>query len=845
MKMKRMYQLLWAMGLFLLSLTSCKNENMEKVTINEVDGLAVTWELIGNMTGGGKEDSYSCAFTLFNNTSKTLASDWTMYFNDLPRKFFQDSTAALQVQHINGDFFKLSPSSTFTDLQPGDSIRVEMKGQFWAIKESDAPCGLYFVFEIGEGKESKPSAVVANFTVKPFDRPEQYTRSTSDKYPHPDANYLFAQYKDLEKLPLKQKDIIPNVKKTKNSEGQFEITTETIILFERELESESEFLAEKVKETIGLTLEALQESSSELNSISLSINSSLSEEGYELKVSPSGVSIEGGSAAGVFYGIQTLVAMLPIEGKAPLESVELNDFPDLKYRGLHLDVSRNFHSKESILKLLDLMASYKLNKFHFHLTDDEGWRLEIPGLPELTEVGAFRGHTQDELENLYPSYGSGPSTENTVGSGFYSKEEFIEILNFAKVRHIEVIPEIDLPGHARAAIVAMNVRYKKLMAEGKQAEAEEFLLHDPQDKSVYASVQNYTDNVVCVCQPSLYTFLEKVVAEIDEMYDAADLELKTLHTGGDEVPKGVWTASPICEDLKKENTDLKTPHDLGSYFLENFHQILHTRGITTAGWEEIAMKDHTTPNPEFANSNFLPFVWNTVTGWGGEQTPYKLANEGYKVVLCNAPNLYFDMAYSKHSQEPGYYWAGFVGEKEVFDLRPFDIYESLEMGMNGEKLSPSEDQTKLEKKENIIGVQGQLWSETVKGQDMLEYYIFPKLLSLAERAWNAEPTWMKSGKPGAYKTAWNSFKNVVGQKELPRLGKQDVAYRVPPPGAKVIEGKLAINTLYPNLVVRYTTDGSEPNADSPLASESLTPNSNIKLRAFDQLGRGSRTVVME
>ena len=179
-----------------------------------------------------------------------------------------------------------------------------------------------------------------------------------------------------------------------------------------------------------------------------------------------------------------------------------------------LDVARNFQPKSEIFKVLDVMALYKLNVFHMHLTDDEGWRLEIPSIPELTEVGSKRGHTLDSKHFLPASHGSGGEVDNKTGTGFYSRADFIEILKYANKLHITVEPEIEAPGHARAAVKSMNARYDRLTTEGKKAEAEKYLLSDPGDKSVYSTAQYWTDNVIDVALPSTYNFVETIISEL-------------------------------------------------------------------------------------------------------------------------------------------------------------------------------------------------------------------------------------------------------------------------------------------------------------------------------------------
>jgi hexosaminidase len=243
-----------------------------------------------------------------------------------------------------------------------------------------------------------------------------------------------------------------------------------------------------------------------------------------------------------------------------------------------VDIARNFQSKQQLLKTLDLMALYKLNVLHFHFSDDEGWRLEIPGLPELTTVGARRGHALNDENFLHPSFGSGPDIASH-GTGFYSKADFIEILKYAKERHIDVIPEIETPGHARAAVASMTARYNRLLKEGQKAEAEQYLLYHPADTSKYKSVQRWYRNVIDVSLPSTYTFLEKVVDEIVLMYKEANAPLETLHFGGDEVPGGVWAGSPAVHRLMKENSSVKTISDLWYYFFGNISEMLGKKGL--------------------------------------------------------------------------------------------------------------------------------------------------------------------------------------------------------------------------------------------------------------------------
>src|SRR5690606_26895568 len=295
-------------------------------------------------------------------------------------------------------------------------------------------------------------------------------------------------------------------------------------------------------------------------------------EGYRLLVDAKGVVVEASTPTGVFYGIQSLKGLLSPsswtekQDTITLQGVTIADEPRFSHRAVMLDVSRNFQTKEQVMKVLDLLALYKVNVMHFHFSEDEAWRLEILGLPELTEVGARRGHTLDDAQWLMPSYGSGPDVANAPGSGFYSRADYIELLRYATKRHIRIIPEIETPGHARAAIKSMDARYRAYVAKGDTAAATQYLLRDLEDQSEYRSIQNWDDNIINVALPSTYTFLEKVVDELIAMHKEAGAPLQTIHFGGDEVPKGVWAKSPAVHQLMATAPGMAHVDDLWYYF---------------------------------------------------------------------------------------------------------------------------------------------------------------------------------------------------------------------------------------------------------------------------------------
>ncbi len=423
-------------------------------------------------------------------------------------------------------------------------------------------------------------------------------------------------------------------------------------------------------------------------------------------------------------------------------------------------------------------------------------------------------------------------------------------------RHIEVIPEIDVPGHARAAIKAMDARAASLTAAGKPEEAAKFRLSDPEDMSTYRSVQMWRDNVVNPCQESTYAFLGVVIDDIVSMYTEAGAPLSTLHTGGDEVPRHVWEKSKACEAVVGKVPGVASTADLPRYFLGRLNALVAAHKLVTGGWEEIGLTkvdDKKVVDPTFLDKNLLTYVWNNVWGWGDEDVGYKLANAGYKVVLANATNLYFDLAYEKDPEEPGYYWASITETRKPFEFVPENLFESAyqdQMGNPIDQVATYANRVHLDAKGlgNILGLQGELWSENIRSPETLEYLAFPRVLALAERAWSPAPDWASQPDQAArvklIDVAWNQFANSLGQVQLPRLDYLfgGVGYRLSPPGAVIEGGELKANTAYPGLTIRYTTDGSEPTAASPVYTAPVAVSSVVKLKTFDSRGRGSRTV---
>ena len=385
--------------------------------------------------------------------------------------------------------------------------------------------------------------------------------------------------------------------------------------------------------------------------------------------------IETEDEDGAYYA-QTTLSKLP----RPLQPMTIEDWPDYRYRGFMLDVVRDFRSVDEVLKILDLMASWKLNVLHFHIADDESWCLEIKDFPELTEYGAH--HALPDW-NLQETKALKPTANGKIGNvTYYSSEEYKRILRYAWERRIAVIPEFDMPGHSRASIKAMQAYERRSGDSG-------FRLQDPSDTSHYWSAQDFTDNVLSVDLPSMYKFYGKVFDEVIRLHQEAGVPLPAIHIGGDEVPDGAWSGHDR--------------HEMKELFINNMLDLAESRDIRLAGWEDIARGLEPATQERLKRSLYYLNVWNTN------------GIEGFPVVLSPAACTYLDLAYSDAPNEIGLSWAGYVDERKTFALQPKNY------------------------KGHIIGVQAQLWSSQLRSFDDATYQMLPKALGVAERAWNASP----------------------------------------------------------------------------------------------------------
>jgi len=819
--------------------------------------ISVQWQAVQN-NYEGKSQSLS-VLNIINESSEDLpANGWTLYFN-YSGEFPKPDSRGLTISFVNGDLYKIEPNAASDGISAGAKIDFQLVSLGNIENVTQSPQGFYLVIS---GTPDKVIPVKCTY----IDPSPEFLNSLPASKTWMDPAYVYSKNQDVQdieasKLPL----IFPSPQEYKSMNGAYTISGNTGISSDPLFAKEAGYLIDELDRLL------IAKPSIKLGvpqGIVLKRDLKIADEGYELSVSDKGIVIAASTPAGAFYGIQSLKSLMPPlswrskQNSIILQAVEVKDKPRFGYRSFMLDVARNFQTKEQILKVLDLMSLYKLNVFHFHFSEDEGWRVEIPSLPELTQVGSVRAHTIDHKSNIQPAFASGGIANQMPGSGHLSREEFIEVLKYAAARHIQVIPEIESPGHARAAIKAMESRYEKLMKAGKPAEANRYRLVDPQDKSQYRSVQGWSDNVMDVALPSVYNFIEKVTDDLILMYKEAGAPLKTIHYGGDEVPAKVWEKSPAYLKLKGTNPEIKSTDDLWYYYYGKINSMAKKRGLFVSGWEEAGMrktildgKPHYIANPDFADDHFQLHVWNNVIGWGAEDLAYKLANSGYKVVLSPVSNQYFDLAYNSSYYEPGYKWGGMVDVDKPFYFIPYDFLKNVKEDGQGRPMK-NLDQTKMIRltdygKTNIVGLQGLLWSENNVSKERLEYMMLPKILGLAERAWAQEPEWA-IGEYSIlndlyYKNSWSQFVNRVGKRELPRLTYYNAgfSYRIPEPGLKLRDGKVYANIQLPGLEIRYTKDGSDPIAGSAIYDSPVAEKGKFRFAAFDVSGRRGRIVGIE
>jgi len=489
-------------------------------------------------------------------------------------------------------------------------------------------------------------------------------------------------------------------------------------------------------------------------------------ESYGLTISPEGVLIFG-NETGQFYAVQTLMQILPVnfKGEAKLPSVDISDAPRFPYRGMHLDTSRHFFPVEFVKKYIDLMAQYKFNQFHWHLTEDQGWRIEIKKYPRLTEIGSRRSETQKE-KNRDPYVGDGVPVE-----GFYTQEQIKEVVAYAKARHINVIPEIELPGHSSAALAA----YPELGCKEN---------YEYKVKSTWGIFKE----VYCPSEAT-FKFLEDVLTETIALFPDSPY----IHIGGDEVLKDHWKESAFVQELmKREN--LKDEHEVQSYFIRRMEKFINSKGKKIIGWDEI-LEGGVAPNA-------------TVMSWRGEKGGIDAAKAKHDVIMTPNDYLYFDYGQGDMKTEP-INIGNYVPLEKVYSYNP----QPKEL---------TEDEKKY-----ILGAQGNVWTEYIKTPEKVEYMVFPRLLALSEVNWSP----LESKNYADFQKRLSAhFPRLDKQNVNYRIPVPDGLQNYIESNAnpeKQVEFELKLLPLTPNSKIFYTLDGTEPTEDS-LNQETRKIRFNIK-----------------
>ena len=519
-------------------------------------------------------------------------------------------------------------------------------------------------------------------------------------------------------------NLAPMPAEVKMGKGIFSINKNTLIVIEGKGQNKNTLvLNEYLKNTVGYKLQIAKKNTAS-NTIVLNTNrlDSKISGSYILESNSKATTISGFDDAGISYGIQTLIQLLQTSN--PLSNVKkfslsipqlsIIDYPRFQYRGMHLDVARHFYPISFIKKYIDYLAAYKFNTFHWHLTDDQGWRIEIKKYPKLTQVGGFRNGT---IIGRYP----GKDNDSLRYGGFYTQAQIKEIVQYAADKYITVIPEIEMPGHASAAIAA----YPQLSCfptEDTQVPKGSAWSGITKGKQVQQTWGVFED----VFAPTDYTFnfLQDVLDEVITLFPS-----KYIHIGGDECPKEAWKKSEVCQQLIKEN-NLKDEHGLQSYFINRIEKYLNTKGKNIIGWDEI-LEGGLAPNA-------------TVMSWRGEAGGIEAAKQGHKVIMTPGKPVYFDHSQSKN--EDSVTIGGYNSIEDVY------AYEPIPAALNSEQAK------------YVLGAQANIWTEYMKNERKVEYMLFPRIAALSEVLWSPKE-----------KRNWNDF-----ERRLPaifeNLEKQKINY---------------------------------------------------------------------
>jgi hexosaminidase len=478
-------------------------------------------------------------------------------------------------------------------------------------------------------------------------------------------------------------NIIPLPVRVEPLEGTFVMTADSVIVAGPGTLEKAEQFANFLRPATGFALPVLEESSN-VPAIHLTLDDrlkGLGVEGYELEVSASGVKLRASSLTGLFYAGQSFRQLLPpqifSESRVDMvwqtNAVGISDQPRFGWRGVHLDCARHFMPLEFVFKLLDLMALHKLNTFHWHLTEDQGWRLEIKKYPKLTEVGAWRAQTI-----IGHGYQEAPSFDGIPHGGFYTQDQARAVVKYAAELHITVVPEIELPGHAQAAIAA----YPELGNTGAQLKVGERW-------GIIEHVLNPNETTM--------QFLEEVLEEVLEIFPST-----YIHVGGDECPKTEWKQSPVAQARMRE-LGLEDEDQMQAYFIGRMDFFLNSRGRKLIGWDEI-LEGGLASNA-------------TVMSWRGEAGGIEAARMGQDVVMTPGSHVYFDHYQSEDQSKEPLAIGGFTPLEKVYSYEPI----------------PAELSAKEAK--HVLGSQAQMWTEYVPTSSHAEYMLFPRLCALCEVLW--------------------------------------------------------------------------------------------------------------
>ena len=790
--------------------------------------------------------NFDVSLSILNSTNFDFDSVWSFHWNQQSSIVNNESIPEnIKYEYVAGQSYNILSFGKNYDLKSNESISIDFNQSGIVKRISDLPVGGFIV--------SNNEIIDVKFTYnwKNADGIEKLDAPTSkDRYD------LYAPGNVLDKSELEI--IIPTPSEITLLDGESSLKSEYKVFVDESLNLDINTVKSLFAENFNVDI-----INSKDYDISVQYIDNLLEESYKLSIDENKILIEASDRAGALYGLQSLKQLFlasSLESNM-LKHMNISDSPRFSYRGMLLDISRNFYGPDKIKQILDYLSFFKINHLDFRLTDDEGWRLEIPGLEELTEVGSKRAYTKDEFESLIPMYGSGPDV-NSTGSGYLSRVDFIEILQYADHRNIKIIPQISYPSHMRSAIISMDVRYQKYMELGNQEEAEKYLLSDPDDESEYYSAQGFDDNIACICRESAFTFYEKVIDEIYLMYKEAGIELNKFGVAADELPYGAWQKSPICDQFMEENSIAGDYNALYEIMQRRVYDKLSSYNATMTGWDDILLKlteknqSETKIKDFFKGDDILLFVWKNDWGQGRQDMIYKYANLGYKTVMSNSSAFYFDMVDDKDLDNVGLSWSGYADYKDMWTVDVFDIFNdsygveknniSKEYIESSEKLNPSN-------RDNIIGIQSQIWSETIRNEDILDYMFMPNIIVFSQKAWSQDHDWMKisdkTKREFTLEYEWNKFTNTIGQRVLPIIDNiyGGLSYDLPKPGGIIKNDSLYANSVFPGLNIKYTLDGSLPDIESMNYNNPIKLNKDdvVNLRLFDDKGRGGYPIQVD